>query len=374
MKIYHTNNAAVGRLSPATVKAIKEAAETLKSPDFYHASYSNIGKRRENAKQEIAHLLGNIDSSCLAFSSSTSDAFAALIQSLPLGKGATIALAKTSFISLRAALSGVKARGINIHTIGDDRGCVRPEDIDGLNADQIDLVVVEWVNWLSGYRNDIKSLAAQCRETNIPLVVDGVQGVGASEIDFNLDAIGALICGGHKWLCGPEGTGFCYVSPWLIPKLNPITLGHRSVTNRIDDTEGEIVARKDASVLEVGTQNTLGLIGLAAALRPLRNNAYAKRVAHIRWAVASIIECLKDIEGITFLTPTDPAYSAGIVTFKFEGIEADEVFQHFKDSGIHCGVRQSWVRMSPGPEAHSWDFIKQLKAAVKIIKKQQKHI
>jgi len=370
MKAYHLNYAAVGKLSPHTAKEMADAAMALTDPAFYPTVYPKVGKLREHAKNEIAHLLGNIDPACLAFSASTSEAFASLIQALPLNAGLGIAVGRSMFISLRAALSALQERGIQVHAIGDHRGCVRPRDIDQLPCDRVGLVVVEWVNWLSGYRNDIQSLAVQCRETNIPLVVDAVQGLGAADINYNLDQVGAIVCGGHKWLCGPEGTGFSYISPWLIEKLDPPCLGYRSLTNSVDDLDGPIARRQDAAVLEVGTQNTLGLLGLAAALRRLRNNAYSQRTARIREAVSGIIEDLKYLPEIEFLTPLDPSLNAGIITFKVPGIDANQLVRHFAVYGLHCGSRHGWVRISPGPEARSQTFRRLFKSAVKATKNQ----
>lgn len=367
MKAYHLNYAAVGQLSRFAARAMTASIAQLATADFYPSAYPSLGSAREQAKREIAHLLGNVSPSCLAFAASTSDAFGSLLQALPLNASLGIAVGRSTFVSLRAALSCLEAKGVPVYQVGDHRGCVKPEDLDRLPCSRIGLVVVDWVNWLSGYRNDIQALAAQCRETNIPLVVDAVQGVGAAEINFNLDQIGALVCGGHKWLCGPEGTGFCYVSPWLIQMLDPSLLGYRSLLNPIDDTEGRISPRTDAAILEVGTQNTVGLIGLGASLKRLRNNAYSQRVARIKVAVADILADLSSVSGVDLLTPTNPLLNAGIVTFRLKGVESRTLLKHFASYGIHCGVRQGWVRLSPGPDARSKSFRRLFRSAINTI-------
>src|SRR6185437_9638958 len=72
------------------------------------------------------------------------------------------------------------------------------------------LVACSHVSWVTG-RLAPAALAEVGRE--IPVLLDGAQGVGAVPVD--LEALGcAFYAGaGQKWLCGPVGTGMLWVAP-----------------------------------------------------------------------------------------------------------------------------------------------------------------
>jgi len=51
-------------------------------------------------------------------------------------------------------------------------------------------------------------------------VVDGTQGVGALELNVNELPIDVMAVAAYKWLLGPYGTGFVYVSDELLNRLD----------------------------------------------------------------------------------------------------------------------------------------------------------
>ena len=57
------------------------------------------------------------------------------------------------------------------------------------------------------------------RELDVPVVLDGAQGVGAMPVDVRALGCDAYAGAGQKWLCGPDGTGMLYVAPALRERL-----------------------------------------------------------------------------------------------------------------------------------------------------------
>lgn len=92
------------------------------------------------------------------------------------------------------------------------------------------LVACSHVGWVSG------SLApAELGELEIPVLLDGAQGVGA--VDFDMASLGcdAYAGAGQKWLCGPDGTGMLYLTPQLRARL---AVPRRGYTNLRDANDG----------------------------------------------------------------------------------------------------------------------------------------
>lgn len=122
------------------------------------------------------------------------------------------------------------------------------------------LVACSHVGWMSG------SLApAALGELDIPVLLDGAQGVGAVPVDVRALGCDAYAGAGQKWLCGPDGTGMLYVSPALREQLE---VGRRGYANLADPGAGldarlhEDARRFDALALSAET--------LACALGALR--------------------------------------------------------------------------------------------------------
>lgn len=71
------------------------------------------------------------------------------------------------------------------------------------------------VNYTTGLRMPVAALCALARERGILTVVDGAHGLGM--LDFGMEQLGCdfYAGSGHKWLCGPPGTGVLYVRDGL---------------------------------------------------------------------------------------------------------------------------------------------------------------
>ena len=77
------------------------------------------------------------------------------------------------------------------------------------------LFCVSWVNSFHGTVLDIRTFGRFCRQQGIIFVVNASQGIGALKLDAQCEPIDALVSCGYKWLCGPYGTGFCWIRPGL---------------------------------------------------------------------------------------------------------------------------------------------------------------
>jgi selenocysteine lyase/cysteine desulfurase len=86
--------------------------------------------------------------------------------------------------------------------------------LEQLNED-IAMIVLPHVHWITGYKFDLQAIGQKCRANGIMMVIDGTQSIGA--VPFNVQEIqpDALICATYKWLLGPYGQGFVYLSPFF---------------------------------------------------------------------------------------------------------------------------------------------------------------
>jgi len=99
------------------------------------------------------------------------------------------------------------------------------EGILRLVTDRTRLVAISEIFSTTGWRPQLDELASVLAKTSAHLVVDGAHSPGQGNIRPGRFPI--WVGAGHKWLGGPNGTGFLYVAPDLVPLLQPVNIGDR---------------------------------------------------------------------------------------------------------------------------------------------------
>jgi selenocysteine lyase/cysteine desulfurase len=112
------------------------------------------------------------------------------------------------------------------------------------------VISVSHVLFTTGVKLPVAELCALAREHGCWAIVDGAQGPGAMPVDVKALGCHAYASSGHKWLLGPKGTGFLYISPEMTGALDalPIADGRMPGSN------------------STGIVNIAGLRGLGAAV------------------------------------------------------------------------------------------------------------
>jgi len=90
------------------------------------------------------------------------------------------------------------------------------------------LVVLSTVNYATGFRPPLESIAPFLRERGVLLYVDGSQSVGALQFDVGRLRPSVLCVDAYKWMLSANGAGFLYVDPELRERLPATVVGWRS--------------------------------------------------------------------------------------------------------------------------------------------------
>lgn len=352
----HANTAAVGQLQIVAWEAISEGARRSATSTFYAETYQALQQDVELCRHVIVALLQQtstigqhlVRTDDVALVHSTTDGLATAVELISgtLPAGSRAAISKRYFASARLALTPLEEQGVKIVEVGSDEGQLAPAAL--ADVPRLGMVVVDWVNHISGVRNEIGPLAEYCTNHSIPLVVDAVQGVGAIPLDFDIRYVDVLACGGHKWLRGPEGTGFLYLNRRFLEGRRQSRYGYRSLENpaTFDVSFDQLRLADRARRIETGTLNTLGFVGLRAAIRQLLDYGPDAAFRKIHEIVSAVMAVLGK-KAVQIVTPKGSDKHAGIVSFRCDYRPSVALAEQLGSKGVVVGVRRGLVRISP---------------------------
>ena len=216
------------------------------------------------------------------------------------------------------------------------------------------LVAVSAVEFQNGLRMPIAAMARMAHAAGAELFVDAVQACGVVPIDVVADDIDYLASGSHKWLMGPEGCGFLYVSPKRIEALRPNVAGWLSH----EDPIGFLVRgpgllrydrpiRRRADLFEGGNVNTAGLAGLEAAVDLIQQIGPNAIFAHVNVILDALEPELVD-RGFVSLRSADPRQRSGALSARPPaGISVIDLARELSARGVSCSTPDGLLRFSP---------------------------
>jgi selenocysteine lyase/cysteine desulfurase len=216
-----------------------------------------------------------------------------------------------------------------------------------LDDKRVRAVAVSWVQFSSGYRVDLARLGAACSERGVFLAVDGIQGLGAVELDLAALQVDVFESGCQKWMLSPWGCGFAYVRGELIARLEPVEVGWLAFKGSEDFsnvTRYEYTLRDDARRFEVGTIPLQDFAGMNASVQLFLELGVANVAAHIAGLTRMLTDWAQSRGDVRVCSPLDPAKRAGIVSLAFP--DTPRVATALRDGGVTVSVREGAVRFS----------------------------
>jgi len=216
------------------------------------------------------------------------------------------------------------------------------------------MVAVSAVEFQTGLRMPVEAMATLCHEAGAELFVDAVQACGAVPLDVGAAGIDYLAAGSHKWLMGPEGGGFLYVSPDRVGALRPNVAGWLSH----EDPVGFLLrgpgllrydrpVRRRADFLEGGNVNTAGLAGLEASIDLLLALGVPSIFAHVN-GILDALEGPLVARGFRSLRSRDPRQrSCTLSLLPPPGVDVIELQRLLGLRGVSCSTPDGVLRFTP---------------------------
>ncbi len=337
----YVNHAAVSPLSTSVTRAITDLLQHLSIGKI--DLFSLLLEQRAKLKSNLAKLIhANPDS--IAIITNTSEGLNWLAGSLKWQKGDRILLVQDEFPANIYPFMNLQRLGVILDFVPVRDGKIFPEDIERLITPDTRLLSISFVEFLTGFRNDLDTIGKICKQHNIVFSVDGIQGIGAIPLDVQKARIDFVCAGGHKWLMSPQGCGFMYITPALHASLQPVFAGWLSVKNSWDFLNYKLDFLDDAQRYEIGTPNFIGIVGAVVATGILAEADPQRIQNHLLRLGDKLIKPLTEL-GLTYIGSSVPKERSGIYSFK--GPDTEGLFKFLTNQQIHLSLRNQALRFSP---------------------------
>lgn len=177
----------------------------------------------------------------------------------------------------------------------------------------------------------VREISRLGREKGLFIFFDGAHGPGMLDLDLKeMDCDFYATCG-HKWMCGPKGTGFLYVRKEMLDVCEPLWVGGHSdigwdLSTHPPEFKGFVPT---AHRYDFATQNAALYLGLAAAV-DFFHHVGMGNIARRCNGMATYLqrELLKLGDRVEMLTPTEDRSRGFIVGFRLKNIPHDRFQAH----------------------------------------------
>ena len=255
------NTAYTGLISQAVVDAAREWTDTRARRGY------TVGEMLAKA-DEVRKLYGGMFGAGedeIAFLSSTTEGENIVVNSLDFKAGDNVVYDDLVYPSTPVIYQRLKeTKGVEIRVVKSRNGAAPVEDFKKLVDGRTRLISVAWINNNSGYRHDMKALAALAHSHGAYLYSDAVQFMGTGPVDLRAEGVDFCTSGTYKWLMAGFGVAVFYVRRELLDKINPANVGWRSPgSNRS-------AQQQNAKKFEYATLSFGDVYELSAALKYLQ--------------------------------------------------------------------------------------------------------
>lgn len=341
------NTAHQGRLPRRAARALEEALRWKLRPEFLAGSerFSEVPAR---VRRRLAELLGAQEED-IVLANSASYGLHLIANGLELSPGDEILVPANDFPSDVLPWLLLRDRGIAVRMIEPADEVLTAEELEAALTDRTRVVCLTWVHSFSGHMVELDRVGPICRERGAWFVVNGSQGVGARPIRVEELPIDAMVSVGWKWLCGPYGTGVCWLRPELRDALRPTKLYWLSALS-VEDLSApsldlESVAPPRIGALDIfATANFFNQLPFAAALELMLELG----IEEVRDHVGGLVDrLLAGIDRSRFrIVSSESARSSLVLVEPFDEPAAD-VFDRLTAAGVHVAHRRGRIRLSP---------------------------
>jgi selenocysteine lyase/cysteine desulfurase len=328
-RLAYLNAGTDGPLPARAVAAVAEELHREAANGRTMAHFERRGELNDQLRAAYSRALG-CEPADVALTSCTSEGIAHTVGGLALGRGDEILTSDEEHPGLLGALGAARElRGASIRE-------VPLLEIADAVGDRTRLVACSHVGWVSG-----QLAPPALARLDVPVLLDGAQGVGAVGVDVHALGCDAYAGAGQKWLCGPDGLGMLYVTPQLRERLEVPRRGYGNLTDPNAGVDARV--HEDARRFDSMSLSAEAVACGVAAIEVLESRGWAAVHERARTLAAQLERALAEAG-----RETAPRGDTTLVSFQ----SADPPQERTRLAERGCVVRnipgRPWLRASVG--------------------------
>jgi len=338
----HLNNAGASLMPQPVLDAIHAHLELEALSGGYEAHKLKVNEI-QGTYEALARYL-NCTPNEIALASSATDAYSRALSSIPFAEGDLILTTESDYASNQIAFLSIKKRfGVRIERFPNDESGQLDTGAFNLAIAKLrpKLVAITHVPTNSGLVQPIAAIGQECRKNDVLYLVDACQSAGQLPLDVQAIGCDFLTATFRKFMRGPRGMGYLYVSDRVLKKgLEPLFIDMRGA-----DWVGEerYLPNPAARRFEDWEFPYALVLGAKAATEYLLTVGIEQIAARNRELCTYLREELSGVSGITLLDKGPELCS--IVTLVHSEHSAESLQNRLNERNINCGVSNRQVAL-----------------------------
>jgi len=333
-ELIHFNNAG-SALPPdpvrlATIQYLEE--------EMTHGGYETKEKYTADFEQAYASIgkFLNAEAREIAIMENATVAWHASFHAIDLKDGDEILISQADYSSYYLSyLHMQREKDIKVRMVpNDEYGQIDVNALDSMIGPRSRVIALGHVPTNSGLVSPAKAVGEVARRHNLIYILDACQSAGQIPLDVKELGCDILSAAGRKYVRGPRGTGFLYVSDRLRDDLIPAVIDLHSAQWTSTNT---YQFRNDARKFENWESNYAGIMGLKVAIEYATNVGMDRIWKRTQALGGSLRAAMQAIPGVAL--HDSGAVKGGIVSFSVAGKSAIEVKAYMRENGVNV----SWM-------------------------------
>lgn len=282
----------------------------------------------------------------VAFLKNTSEGINLVAGGLRWRPGDNVVSAQGEFPANIYPWMALAPQGVELRLVPQRDGRLRYRDLRDAIDPRTRVLALSFVEFLSGFRNQVARLGELCRRRGVLFALDAIQGLGALRLEVDEAGVDFASADAHKWLLGPEGAALFYCRHQRLELLGSTPVGWASVRRTGDYLPYDLTLKPEVSRFELGTANTVGVAGLGAAVDLLLAVGIERIERRIKVLTDRLCRGLEGL-GAEVLSSRRRGEWSGIVSFRLPGAQGARVLRRLRRRRIVVSHRSGWLRVSP---------------------------
>ncbi len=263
---------------------------------------------------------------------------------------------------------GLADRGVSVNFIKPKAQTITADELVQAFTRNTKLFCCTWVHSFTGGTIDATAIGEACRKHNVRFVLNCSQGLGARVLDLSQMPVDAITSVGFKYLCGPYGTGFCWMQPDFLESIHYNQAYWLSMQTAAelgsDSDEPPEIKKRGAKTYDIfGTANFFNFVPWTASLEYLLNIGPESIEAYDQSLVSQLVNQL-DKKKFYLISPEEGPSRSTLVVFSAHDRESNvRIFEMLKQKNIYIAFRRGNLRISP----HLYNTREQIDEVVSVL-------